>query len=67
MALKIYDGEKWIELGGSDSLNNLTNGILKIGGTDNNKEIQIFDNNDEIIGIMNKDKIEFKEAYFSRS
>lgn len=59
--MKIFNGQKWVNVAGDAGF---VDNILTIGG-DNDKEIRIFDSEGEVIGIMNKNKIEFQQAQFT--
>lgn len=59
--MKIFNGEKWVNVAGDAGFED---DVLYIGGTKNDKQIRILDENDEVIGLMSREQIEFTKAHF---
>ena len=60
--MKIFTSEgKWANVAGDAGFED---DILYIGGTKNDKQIRILDENDEVIGLMSREQIEFTKAHF---
>ena len=60
--MKIFTSNgKWANVAGDAGFED---DILYIGGTKNDKQIRILDENDEVIGLMSREQIEFTKAHF---